>query len=648
MFVIDLVALFAMAYLLIEMLGIIQSAYEKLALSLAAGLGIKTLFLFGLITFGIKPEIVIQTALSVCGLAAAGAARHLKFKYATPAPVDKPGATPTIAIIIITGLFILSVANALFFPITEGDGIWYEVRGRLLFHEHRFDLGVFHYTYPPLVHLLYAYLHSINVEKLKIIFPAFYLCLLIVFYHRIHAHHKNQKLASVFTITLATTPYFWWHSILPFLNLVSGFYFSLAAIYWFFLVRSLSEDSDDSPDMVPLALLSGFFFGLASWTRMEFVVYGVIPLAGLAYVLEQRTGFDRKQKNKILLPFAGLTLGIPSAWLLTVLTFKEHEGVFVGGAMVVCALGWVFVLTVAFDMIKINRKNLPMIFVSGCLVFIAAIAWRYAAALPWALFSAVYRTVFFNAFYLFTAGLVFFVLAGGLKSLGVSEKILGGFIVSYILLHFAIYSFTGSKWPTMRENFDAVFIHPGNAVNVSGTREMLAIYPVFIFFISCLPRIRGALRTIDFRKTRYVLYLVPVLNVLVLATFFVVPRVQFMVSHARLTSAELMETRGPSDMPNPYYEAYKLLNRVREATDDSATIFFPPLNSAHQSIPTQRLHPRKFFWGDFPGYQENLEKRPRDSYFVTHPGWYPEYCDGKPQVNLNDSGYSMCRLDEAK
>lgn len=149
-------------------------------------------------------------------------------------------------------------------------------------------------------------------------------------------------------------------------------------------------------------------------------------------------------------------------------------------------------------------------------------------------------------------------------------------------------------------------------------------------------------------RTRYFLYAIPILNLLALTVFFIFPRVQFMIAHAHLTYSERMETRGASDMPNLHHETYKILNRVRESTDDSATIFFPPLNNAHQSIPIQRLYPRKIFWGDFPGYQENLEKRPPGSYIVTHSGWYPGYCADKPHVKLNGSGYLMCRLDDEK
>lgn len=150
---------------------------------------------------------------------------------------------------------------------------------------------------------------------------------------------------------------------------------------------------------------------------------------------------------------------------------------------------------------------------------------------------------------------------------------------------------------------------------------------------------------IDSRKIRYVLYAVPALNLLALAVFFIVPRVQFMALHAHLTPAEVMETRGVPDMPNLHPDAYRMFNRIRESTDESAEIFFPPLNGAHRSIPMQMLYPRKIFWGDFPGYQEHLGAHARDSYFVTYPGWHPEQCSGKPLIKLNDSGYSMCRLD---
>ena len=403
------------------------------------------------------------------------------------------------ATIVIAGLFILSLITALFFPITEGDGIWYEVRGRLLFHEHHFDLQVFHDTYSPFVHLLYAYLYSIDFERVKIIFPLVYLCLLVIFYHRVYAYHKNPKLASIFTLILATTPYFWWHSVLPFLNLVSGFYFSVASIYWFFLIRQLLENPLDgfSPGLTSFALLSGFFFGMASWTRMEFLVYGAVPLAGLVYVVEQKPRFDRSQKNKILLPFSGLMLGIPSAWFLTLLSFKIFLGLFLGALLAVCALSWIFILAVALGKVKVkmSRKSLLPLIVSASLGFIIIIALRFDS-LSTSLWLGVFRTLFFNGFYLCTAGLALFLFTGGLKGLNIPEKALGVFIVFYFIFHFVVYTFVGTKWPTIKEYLDALFIHPGNAANASGTREMMAIYPTFVFFISLLPRVRESFKSV--------------------------------------------------------------------------------------------------------------------------------------------------------
>lgn len=659
MLLLDFISLFAFSYLLVGTLNVIPSIYERLALALVLMLTIKSLLIYGLIVAGLKLEISNQTILSLCVLALGGCVYWFKFKdigelsETSAISVDKRFGVMVFAAI--GALFALGLMNAMFFPITEGDGVWHEIRGIRLFHERHFDLDDYHYnSYAPFLHLLYAYLLSINIEKFKILFPLFYLCLLIVCYHRLLAYHKNQKTAAIFTLILGTTPYFWWHSVLPFLNLVTGFYFASAAIYWFFLINELMKDpkGNQHPKRVSLALLSGLFFGISAWARLEFFLYGVIPFVGLIYVLEQKTELPQNQKNRILLAFTCALLCLPSLWLITTLTFKVSHGIHIYGVVVVCVsvgiCSFLYVLGALRIKSRVTAKKLWWGIAVVAMVFVILLSTKGPKSVSpgQAVLLGFYRTVFFNVFYSFTlflAGLLFFER---LRKLPDAEKYLGGFLIAYLFVHFAIYTFGEPKWQVLSAYIDATFVHFGNSVNSSGTREMLAFYPIFIFFITCLPRVKESMEALISSKTRSFVYAVVVLNLLVLIGVFVYPRGRFIVSNINSTSAEIMESTGIPDMPNFEHEVYGTLNRIREATDSSAVVFLPPLDGGHRSHPLQRLYPRKLFWGDLPGFEENMSKFPRNSFFVSRPDWYPEFCSNKPRIKLNNKDHWMCRMDD--
>ncbi len=145
---------------------------------------------------------------------------------------------------ILSLLVALSFYNSYFFPITQTDGIWYHIKAMVYFREGdgRSDFNnLQHRFYSPFVPLLFTWLISLDWKKLKIISPAFYACLLIIFYFRLRESSGNAKLSAVFTLLLGTTPYFWWHSVQSVLNLAAGVYYSLGVLFWYFLIMQTKE-----------------------------------------------------------------------------------------------------------------------------------------------------------------------------------------------------------------------------------------------------------------------------------------------------------------------------------------------------------------------------------------------------------------------
>ncbi|MCH8313550.1 MAG: hypothetical protein IID17_11255, partial [Nitrospinae bacterium] len=330
MLLLDFGALWILTYLLAGMLKVIPSVGEKVALAFAWALGLKSLIIFALVALGMTQSIWIQTGVSLGALAVAGILRCRQSSNSlSPSCIAEKKSRLFVMMVVILGvLFCFSLANAFFFPITEADGIWYHVRGMVFFHEASFDsqtiVSQFR-QYPPFVPLLFAYLMSFNVEHVKLFAPFIYLCLLVIFYCRVLAVTKNQKIATAFTLVLGTTPLFWWHSFLPFLDLTTGFYYSAGAMYWFFLIQNICNGKAEGQPSNPCswAFLSGTLFGLAAWSRLEFLLYNAIPILILIYVLDRNSTISKKEKNKILLCLAVPLLLFSTLWFLTLAGFDS-------------------------------------------------------------------------------------------------------------------------------------------------------------------------------------------------------------------------------------------------------------------------------------------------------------------------------------
>ena len=106
----------------------------------------------------------------------------------------------------------------------------------------------------------------------------------------------------------------------------------------------------------------------------------------------------------------------------------------------------------------------------------------------------LYRTSTVHLFYLFTSTLVIFLFFEKLKELSEAKKFLGFFLVLFLFTHLAIFAYSNPKWPSLSQFVFATFIQPGNSINLSDTRGMMSVYPVFIFFISSLPFVKQRMR----------------------------------------------------------------------------------------------------------------------------------------------------------
>jgi hypothetical protein len=509
LFWIDLGLLAFTAYRMVNALKATFRLMEKLALSFLFAVALKSLILFFMVMFEVRPVVNLQVGIDLLILILAlwftKPVDDPAFRWSSPLlarPVKGSGIGPTspgtewqivLAFLIIGGLFLFSLINAWFFPIVESDAAWYQVKGLSFLHEVRFDsqwvvpqLS----QYPPFVPLLFSWLLAFDIENLRIFFPFFYLALNIIFYCRVLDFTRNSKMSAMFMLVLGTTPYIWWHGFLPFLDLCTAVFFSAGALYWFFWMENLGVDQKQE-NCRTMAFLSGLFFGLSAWVRLEFLLYGLIAI-GLTLCAESRFRKDGQRDRRSLLLFFLPLLVFPTIWFLNLVSF---DSALLGRVKLVGVVGvfaWLVILIFIAGNWRLKVSTLIKAGVFAGLIYMVLIAMDNSRSVPgWEkLAIALYRTLVVHVFYLFTAFLAVFIFLGGLKNIPSLNKIFALFLLFYPLVHFAIFAYSAPKWITFGGYLSATFVSPGNSVNLSDTRGMMSMYPILMFFIASIPSVR--------------------------------------------------------------------------------------------------------------------------------------------------------------
>lgn len=462
---------------------------EKASLAFMLALAFKSLCLFFLIHLGITPIAFIQISLSLVifiltlFLPNRPSIEEIKIS-------NKKLSWFACSLVLV--LFILSMVNAWFFPITESDAIWYHIRGMSFYNEVQFnsDLVVSQLQqYPPFIPLLFVYLIAFKVGFLKVIFPLLYLSLNIVFYSRVLYLTENTKIACLFTMILATTPYFWWHGLLPFLDLTTAVFYSIGIFYWYFWLQSEIENSK-LKQKNSYSLVSGIFLGLAAWTRIEFLLYDLVPV--FLTILTFSRHRDKTKDLQSLGLFLSAILIFPSIWFLTLLKLEMNIWSQIKIVGVICFSLWVLTLGLVWGKWKFSELNVRLAFIVSVLgYFILLLLAKPGSAHIWKqTLISLYRTSTVHVFYLFTSFLFVFIYFEKIKNLTEIKKTLGYFLILFLFVHLAIFAYANPKWENIGQFFNATFIQPGNSINLSDTRGMMSFYPVFIFFISSLPFVR--------------------------------------------------------------------------------------------------------------------------------------------------------------
>lgn len=139
--------------------------------------------------------------------------------------------------------------------------------------------------YPMNIQLQIALFRLIDGDILpgsKLLFPMYYLSLLIGVYQFLLYWKVSKPLARISTLLVATTPVVFYHSYIGYTNLAFTTYFILG-VFW--LVRSIYNGKRRE------ALLAGTLLAAGLWTRPEGVVLTALTLTitGLTLLIQRKT-----------------------------------------------------------------------------------------------------------------------------------------------------------------------------------------------------------------------------------------------------------------------------------------------------------------------------------------------------------------------
>ncbi len=655
MFWIELYLILQISIWFIIRLGLNFSVGEKNALVLLLGLGVKSFLLFVFIALDFSHFIefpIVLTVIFYILFYILIKIRPLAFEKPWFGESEGKGLLRYSGFWVLFILFTFAVLNSWFFPITGADGVWHHVKGMVYsLPKVDFESGQIvpqFRQYPPLIGLLYGWLISSGFERVSILFPILYFCLLFIFYHRSFEHFKSSMAAGLATLILGTTPYLWWHSFLPFLDWTAGVFYAVGVLYWFCLVKKILEPSTsiDANSKKSLAILSGIFFGIASWVRPEFVLFSAPPLFLLICAFDSQKQ-SVSERNPIVACFSICALALPSLWFVVLLNFNAPLDDTFKKLIIGCSFLWVGLGLVLFRIIHFTPRiaiQLSIFLILACLAGI--IIFSSPTFSPWTTLAVRFFRLF--SVHIFFAGTVFlfvFLFSKKLRQLSPAEKNLGVLLILFITSQFFIYAYSGLKWPTLLHYVKNTFIHPGNSINLSDTRASMAVYPAFVFLIFCLQTIKQGMA---YGRVRRFLLLIVAINLIIIGTIFAGPRAKYINDNLGKTYEKRAENSGPFDLPNQLTLTYQVAYQLKNHVVKGQVFLLPPENGEglFRSVMTQILFPHKLFFANNSYLWKNLNKNEPSQFIVVERVEVKKMCDEAQSVVLDKTGFVFCRIDK--
>lgn len=617
---------------------------EKIALSFSIGLGI-VVSLFAVTLFF---EILYSPSqlLSIIGFCALSLYLTFKSSLAPGLSKENENYKPDASIFVISILVLMSLLISTWYPVFVTDGIDYEITGKLISLNKNLASDNYMRAYPPLVTLSYGYVYFLGGSNPKFLFSLLYACLCIIFYWRLIGFGVSRKLSSTMTLMLASTPIIWWHSFLGLLNFTAAFYFVCASLFWLTYLHNSEKQSDSNINHKYL-LLAGSFYGFAVFTRLEFLVYFFIP-----FIQTMHYHRDSVRYKKVVSFFLAPVLVYGFAWgaYFIYLSKNKHSvNSTVSPDIYLLILFFISILPLLYrPIMKLNMVNLLMKNIKSCIFFLGGIILllpisvyliiEYIDLFPGdssfikslfflKVFSALsVYTIISQIFFGISSLIVIFAFPSFLRLL--RKNSFNQYLLTFIILFLFINTLIFSKAAFNRypDHFakpyfyhDIIFLakvvvlNPGMLVNNTQTRSFIALFPLLLLVVAVtFKNKQKIIPNNSFPDQKYlVINSVIVCNLLVLALFFLIPRVQFMISHWGESRNQLLLSSGPKDNPNMSHlrNIYKALVEIEDQGKDNYPVFLEnPKFSKAEAL--KILFPRKVYFGaqEIEGLINDIER----------------------------------------
>ncbi|MBI5700089.1 hypothetical protein HZC35_07305 [Candidatus Saganbacteria bacterium] len=391
---------------------------EKLAIGYLIGTGLLTLQMFLYSLLGIKFNlwgIILPWVVVLVGFVGA------PFMGARIRAVGTPlvgvrnlrtgtSPVPTFLLTAAIGLKVLYVFyEALVKPVVGWDALWnFSLRAKIFYflggipldRAHPYFLGGGMKQYPLHLPLLETFTYILqggwNDALMKVIFPLYFLSMLIVFYYALR--REQSRLTSLFfTFLLSTLPLLVYHATIEYADFVVGAYFLAAVVYLYQFIKT--KDTK-------MLILSAVLAALSAWVKDEGMVFYFIGLFLLVIPILSANKYAVKFKREFILVLYYLApfLVLIGPWII----FKQVFGLSVGNEPTFSLAGMISGFTFHPETIpKVLEKmflsgNWHLLFGLWALVIIFYYKQIFTTEKKYLFWSTALAILFFSFLYVFT------------------------------------------------------------------------------------------------------------------------------------------------------------------------------------------------------------------------------------------------------
>jgi len=297
------------------------SFLQKLALGYGIGMGVLSVAMFSLSLLKIKFS-VLSITFSLLIVAVPFLLAHLKSNRISKNRLDEKQQKRApffhkLLIGIIIAVFLFVLLQALIIPLAAWDS-WaiYGFKAKAFYIEKTVTIDFLndttksysHPDYPLLVPLIetwiYICLGGWNDQLVKILFPLYFISLIIIFYNNLK-YYIDKKYSLLFTSFFITIP--------QFISLGSNGYADLPLIFYYFTSFVFLLKAYNNLDKRML-FISAMFAGFAAWTKNEGLVLSIFNVIILAAMIIIQRKINRRNII-VLLEYSLVILLIIIPWI---------------------------------------------------------------------------------------------------------------------------------------------------------------------------------------------------------------------------------------------------------------------------------------------------------------------------------------------